>query len=51
VPVEAAPAAQARADELGLRMAARLMDEVEAALPRAETRSAARTPSGTRPIS
>jgi EpsI family protein len=51
LPVEAAPAAQARADELGLRMAARLMDEVDTALPRAETRSAARTPSGTRPIS
>jgi EpsI family protein len=51
LPVDAAPAAQARADELGLRMAARLMDEVDTALPRAETRSAARTPSGTRPIS
>ena len=51
LPVDAAPAAQARADELGLRMAARLMDEVDTALPRTETRSAARTPSGTRPIS
>jgi EpsI family protein len=51
LPVEAAPAAQARANALGLRMAARLMDEVEAALPRPESRSAARTPPAARPIS
>jgi EpsI family protein len=50
VPVDATPAAQARADELGLRMAARLMDEVDQALPRPESRSAARTSPG-RPIS
>jgi EpsI family protein len=51
VPVGAGPAEQARADELGLRMAARLLNEVETALPRTESRSAARTPPGTRPLS
>jgi EpsI family protein len=37
LPVEAGPAAQARADELGLRMAARLVDEVDRVLPRGES--------------
>ena len=39
VPIEATPAAQARADELGLRIAARLVDEVDAALPDREAGS------------
>lgn len=51
VPIEATPAAEARADELGLRMASRLMDEVEVALPRTESRSAARTTPHVQPIS
>lgn len=51
VPVDASPAAQAGADALGLRMAARLMDEVDAALPHTESRSAARTPTGVPPAS
>ncbi|NUP70752.1 MAG: EpsI family protein [Gemmatimonadaceae bacterium] len=51
LPVEASPAAQARADELGLRMASRLMDEVDVALPHPGTRSASRTPASTPPAS
>jgi EpsI family protein len=51
LPVEPSPAAEARADELGMRMAARLMNEVAAVMPGAGSGSVARTPTGIRPIS
>ena len=51
LPVTGSQSGHAEADELGLRMAARLMNEVETALPHAESRSAARKPAGIRPIS
>jgi EpsI family protein len=51
LPVEPSPAAEARADELGMRMAARLMNEVAAVMPGAGSGSVAWTPTGIRPIS
>lgn len=51
LPVEGGAVSQASADELGLRMASRLMEEVDVALPREEIRSAMRTPFPRRPLS
>lgn len=51
LPVDPEPAAEARADELGMRMAARLINEVDGVMPHAESRSAARAPARIRPIS
>ena len=50
LPVPAGSTTQAGADELGLRVAARLMQEVDVALPREEVRSAMQT-SPRRPVS
>ena len=49
LPVKSSADAQAEADELGLRVAARLMKEVDVALPRAEVQSATRKLSSPRP--